>query len=397
MTSYKILIFGLPSSGKTTLAKHLSKSLNAEWINADQVRKKFRDWDFSKRGILRQARRMKKISQMEKKKISVIDFVCPYDKGRKIFNADYLIWMNTIKKGRLPTFDKIFQKPKKVDYEVKFKNVNFHSSKIINDLKYRILNHQKNSAVILCGGKGTRLGQLGKKIPKTLVNIHGKPIIWYIIKALSKNSINHFILPLGYKGNLIKKYFKNNKEFENYDIELVNTGVEKSISKRIYDIKNKIKSENFILLNGDGIFNFNLEKIFNKHNYNNFDITFLGCSAPLNYGIVGRQKNKIVSFERDIEFDTVKSGKRKNFSGHVFSGISIIKSDLLKINFKPYYNFEKKFYPKVIKKNKSNFEEIKGFWFSIDNEKDINNLNLKANNPNYNEARKIKINLKKYG
>ena len=95
--NYKILIFGLPGSGKTTLAKHLSKSLNAKWLNADQVRKKFKNWDFSKKGILKQARRMKKISQMERKKISVVDFVCPYDKGRKIFNADYLIWMNTIK------------------------------------------------------------------------------------------------------------------------------------------------------------------------------------------------------------------------------------------------------------------------------------------------------------
>ena len=57
MTNYKILIFGLPGSGKTTLAKHLSKSLNAKWLNADQVRKKFKNWDFSKKGILKQARR----------------------------------------------------------------------------------------------------------------------------------------------------------------------------------------------------------------------------------------------------------------------------------------------------------------------------------------------------
>ena len=69
---------------------------------------------------------------------------------------------------------------------------------MINDLKYRIFNRQdfnnkkKNSAVILCGGKGTRLGQLGKKIPKPLVKIHGYPIIWYIINILKRNSFNHF-------------------------------------------------------------------------------------------------------------------------------------------------------------------------------------------------------------
>ena len=95
---------------------------------------------------------------------------------------------------------------------------------------------QKNlkTAVILCGGKGTRLGALGKKIPKTLVKIHKYPIIWYIIKELSKHSINHFILPLGYKCDLIKRYIKKNKEFKNYNIDLIETGLETTISRRIF-------------------------------------------------------------------------------------------------------------------------------------------------------------------
>jgi len=256
---------------------------------------------------------------------------------------------------------------------------------------------QKNlkTAVILCGGKGTRLGALGKKIPKTLVKIHKYPIIWYIIKELSKHSINHFILPLGYKCDLIKRYIKKNKEFKNYNIDLIETGLETTISRRIFYIRNKIKSESFVLLNGDAIFNFNLNKILNRHQKNNFDITFLGCSAPLSYGIVGIKNKKIISFERDVEFDSVKSKKRKNFSGYTFSGISIIKSKLLRNNFKSHFNFEREFYPKIIKRNKSNFEEIDGFWYSIDNVKDINNLNFKFKNSNYNKIEKIKILLKK--
>ena len=62
------------------------------------------------------------------------------------------------------------------------------------------------TAVILCGGKGTRLGLLGKKIPKSMVKIHNYPIIWYIINILRQNSFNHIILPIGYKGHLIEKY-----------------------------------------------------------------------------------------------------------------------------------------------------------------------------------------------
>ena len=65
------------------------------------------------------------------------------------------------------------------------------------------------SAVVLCGGRGSRLGALGKKIPKAMVKIQGKEIIWYIVSVLKKNKFNQIILPLGYKGNMIKKFAKN--------------------------------------------------------------------------------------------------------------------------------------------------------------------------------------------
>ena len=65
------------------------------------------------------------------------------------------------------------------------------------------------SAIVLCGGKGTRLGVLGKKIPKAMIKIQGKEIIWYIIKILKRNRFNQIIMPLGYKGNMIRKLAKN--------------------------------------------------------------------------------------------------------------------------------------------------------------------------------------------
>lgn len=130
-----ILVMGLPGSGKTTLAGELKKKLNAAWINADVIRKKYNDWDFSKNGVIRQARRMRKITNKSKKKITIVDFVCPYEKGRKIFKADYLIWMNTIKKGRLSTFDKSFEIPKKFNFKVNKKNAKLYSKRIIEDIK----------------------------------------------------------------------------------------------------------------------------------------------------------------------------------------------------------------------------------------------------------------------
>tara|TARA_E500000178_G_C16973691_1_gene732250 strand:- start:1143 stop:1556 length:414 start_codon:yes stop_codon:yes gene_type:complete len=132
---FKILIMGLPGSGKTTLAKELQKKLKSYWLNADKVRKKFSDWDFSKKGVLRQARRMSLLAKKSKRKIIIADFICPYKEGRKIFKPDYIIWMDTIKKGRLSSFDNTFQKPKIYNFRVKSKNAKKNTEFIMKEIK----------------------------------------------------------------------------------------------------------------------------------------------------------------------------------------------------------------------------------------------------------------------
>ena len=248
----------------------------------------------------------------------------------------------------------------------------------------------KRTAVILCGGKGTRLGLIGKKLPKSLVKIHNKEILWFIIKVLQKNSFNHFILPIGYKGNQIRKYIKGNNSFRNVDIELVKTGKDTSIAKRIYRIKNSIVSKDFALLNGDALFDFNLKKIFDKQQKLKLDATFMGCSTKLPYGIILKKNNKVINFIRDAQFNSIKQKNNKKFTGYVYSGISILKKKLLEKNFQNFNNFETSFYPKIIKKNKTSFEEINGFWHSIDNYKDINDVNDKVNIIKYKIVKKLK-------
>ena len=130
------------------------------------------------------------------------------------------------------------------------------------------------TAVILCGGKGTRLGSLSKKIPKSLVKIQNKEILWYIINILKINKFNHFILPIGYKGKLIKNFIK--KKFKNKSkIEIFDTGQNSSIASRIFKIKKYIKSDNFLLLNGDAIFNFDINNIYKKHVLRKVKMTFI--------------------------------------------------------------------------------------------------------------------------
>lgn len=227
------------------------------------------------------------------------------------------------------------------------------------------------TAVILCGGKGTRLGIITKKIPKSLVKINSKPIIWYILKILKKNGFNRFILPIGYKGNLITKYLKK-KDFNDYDLRIISTGNNTTIAKRIYKIKKFISTNDFLLLNGDAIFDIDLRKIYNNHIKNKkVFITFLGSETNLPYGTIVLSKSIVKNFKRDVMFDAVKISNKKNTIAHVYSGMAILKKKILSKNFKNYKNFEEKLYPQIIKKYTCKFHKFSGFWHSIDNIKDI--------------------------
>ena len=109
----KILIMGLPGSGKTWLAERLQKHLDCAWYNADKIREMANDWDFSEAARLRQAYRMKSVADFEKSfdRTVICDFVCPLQITREIFDADYTIWMNTIQSGRFQNTNKIFETP----------------------------------------------------------------------------------------------------------------------------------------------------------------------------------------------------------------------------------------------------------------------------------------------
>jgi adenylylsulfate kinase len=116
----KILIFGLPGSGKTTLAKPLADLLGGVHINADEIRERYDDWDFTPEGRTRQAQRMKYLSEGVELagKIAVADFICPTVATREAFNADYTVWMDTISRGRFEDTNDMFETPEGVDYHI---------------------------------------------------------------------------------------------------------------------------------------------------------------------------------------------------------------------------------------------------------------------------------------
>lgn len=116
----KILIFGLPGSGKSTLAKPFADLLGAVHINADAVREKYNDWDFTIEGRMRQAARMRHLSDgvVMAGKIAVADFVCPTEAARLEFDPDFTVWMDTIKSGRYEDTNAVFENPSSCDYHV---------------------------------------------------------------------------------------------------------------------------------------------------------------------------------------------------------------------------------------------------------------------------------------
>ena len=236
------------------------------------------------------------------------------------------------------------------------------------------------TAVVLCGGRGTRLGSLGKKLPKTLVKIQGKEILWFIIKILKRNNFNHIILPLGYKENLIRKFLKKNKNF-NIKIDCISTGVNSNIGSRIAKISGRIKSEDFLLLNGDAIFTIDINKILKNHTNQKKKISFLSGEIIYPYGTIGVIKGKVKDFKRNLIYDALSIRSKKNYIAYNYTGMSLIKTKVIQ-KFKKIFvnseNFEQTFFPRLIKENNSELVKIKGFWHSIDNIKDLEMVNKQS-------------------
>ena len=134
----KILVMGLPGAGKTTLADELARQLKLPRWNADEVRTFANDWDFSKEGRDRQLDRMIWLAEksLETNKAVICDFVAPYEEGRKKFNADICIWMDTIKSGRFEDTNQIFEPPSSCDLRIT--NFDYQVNSIVGLILHKI-------------------------------------------------------------------------------------------------------------------------------------------------------------------------------------------------------------------------------------------------------------------
>jgi glucose-1-phosphate cytidylyltransferase len=159
--------------------------------------------------------------------------------------------------------------------------------------------------IILAGGKGSRLSELTKSIPKPMVKISDKPIIFHIMNHYRKYGIKEFIIAAGYKKNIIENYFKKRKFFD-WKIKIVDTGLKTMTGGRLKRLEKYIdKDEDFLFTYGDGISNVNIKKLIKFHLKEKKILTVTAVHPPARFGEIVLNRNLVKSFK---EKPQVKNG-----------------------------------------------------------------------------------------
>ena len=217
--------------------------------------------------------------------------------------------------------------------------------------------------ILLAGGFGTRLPEYTKTIPKPMVNIAGKPMLLHIMKLYAKYGFKDFYIALGYKGEIIKKFF--NKKFFDWNINFVETGKNTMTGGRLKRLKKYIGKETFMMTYGDGLSNINLKKLLKFHKKNKKLVTLTAVRPPARFGAL-KLKGRYVNYFKE---------KARLDEGWINGGFFVMEPEFLKLIKNDNTYLEREPLEKVTKKRQLAAFRHEGFWQCMDTKRDKDKLN----------------------
>lgn len=239
--------------------------------------------------------------------------------------------------------------------------------------------------VILAGGFGSRLGHVTELIPKPMVEIGGRPIIWHIMKSYAHFGFNEFVIALGYKGNVIKDYFTNiqaynsdmtidtatgdityhNASADDWKVTLVNTGLNTLKGGRIKKLEPYLDDQNFLTY-GDGVSNVDINELLAFHNNHGKTVTITGVKPPSMFGEVIEEEGLVMSFEE----------KPQTSKGLINGGFMVFNKSMLDyLENSEDCDFEFGPLEKLAEDKQVMTYKHNGFWECADTVRDVNHLN----------------------
>ena len=214
--------------------------------------------------------------------------------------------------------------------------------------------------VILAGGFGTRLSEYTKSIPKPMIKVNGTPIIYYIMKHFYNYGFKKFYVAIGYKGNVLKKYFEKNK-FP-WEINLIETGLNTMTGGRIRRLKKYLGDDRFFMTYGDGLANVNLRKLLKFHIKQKKLATMTAVRPPARFGKIKlNNHNKVTLFREKSNLD----------EGWINGGFFVLESKVLSLIKSDKTFFEKQPLELLSKKGQLMAFKHKKTWQCMDTIRDM--------------------------
>ena len=225
--------------------------------------------------------------------------------------------------------------------------------------------------VILAGGLGTRISEYTKTIPKPMIEVCKKPLIYFIMKHYANYGFKDFYIALGYKGHVIKKYFEK-KNF-GWNINLIDTGKKTMTGGRLKRLKKYLVNEPFMLTYGDGLSNVNIKKLLNFHKKNKKLVTLTAARPPARFGAIKILGNKVKYFKEKSKLD----------EGWINGGFFVMQPEFLNYIKNDQTFLEREPMELLTKKNQLVAFKHDDFWQCMDTKRDMDNLNIILKNNNY--------------